>query len=184
MRHRVATKTFSRDTKARTALLKGLVRSLVEQGSITTTLAKAKEVRRLADKIISKAKDSSVATRRTLHMFFGKRDVVNTLVERVAPELSTRTSGFTRIVKLGTRRGDNTDMATLSLVSAPEQTGLRKESVKADTKGETKPSKKAKTSEAAPKAAAAVAAPKVQKIAATRAGSTKRTQLVRKTGER
>lgn len=194
MRHRVATKQFNRDTKARQGLLKGLVRSLVEEGSITTTVAKAKEVRRIADKLIGKAKQDTVSTRRTLHTFFGKRDVVNTLIERVAPLFASRNSGFTRIVKLGNRRGDNTPVATLSLVVQPDQTGLKKATVKAKTAKAEKAVKAAKTEEPIEKepktekksaaAAPAVAAPKVQKIAATRAGGAKRAPIVRKTGER
>ncbi len=126
MRHRSSTKKFNRDTKSRKALFKSLVRALVEQGKIVTTEAKAKEARRIADKLIGKAKVDSMATRRVLHRFFGVRDVVNTLVDKIAPEFSDRVSGFTRITKIGVRRGDNVGMAELSLITAPATVGTLK----------------------------------------------------------
>jgi large subunit ribosomal protein L17 len=107
MRHRVTSKQFNRDTNHRKALLKNLVRSLIEEGLIVTTEAKAKETKRVADRIIHKAQTDSIATRRGLHRFFGQRDVVNTLVDRVAPAMKDRVSGFTTIAPMGNRRGDN-----------------------------------------------------------------------------
>jgi large subunit ribosomal protein L17 len=126
MRHRIKTKQLNRDTKSRKALFKNLVRSLVEHGSIVTTETKAKEVKRLADKIIGRAKTDSVETRRNLHKFFGRRDVVNTLVDKIAPEFKNRVSGFTRISKVGIRRGDNALLTSLSLVKLPEEMGTLK----------------------------------------------------------
>ncbi len=126
MRHRIKGKKLNRDTNHRKMLLRNLVRSLVEVGEITTTEAKAKETKRLADKYIGKAKADTVATRRVLHSFFGKRDVVNTLVERVAPLFGDRASGFTTLKKAGTRRGDNTGLVTLALVKKPEGVGTLK----------------------------------------------------------
>ncbi len=116
MRHQVKIKHFNRDTKARKALLRGLVRSFIEYGYITTTVAKAKEARRLSDRLISKARKGDLNTKRVLHRFFGKRDIVNTLVDKIAPMFPKRNSGFSRIIKLGKRRGDNTAMARLELV--------------------------------------------------------------------
>lgn len=116
MRHRQKTKQLGRDTKSRKALLRNLVRSLVEHGEVETTEAKAKETKRWADKLIGKAQTDTLATRRQLHTFFGKRDVVNTLVDRVAPALKDRKSGFSTIEKLGNRRGDNSKLVKLSLV--------------------------------------------------------------------
>lgn len=126
MRHRIKDKKFNRDSNNRKALFKNLVRSLVETGAIVTTEAKAKETKRISDKLIGKAKIDTIATRRRLHRFFGSRDVVNTLVERIAPEFTDRISGFTRIVKLGVRRGDNSSMVKLSLVKIPKGIGTLK----------------------------------------------------------
>jgi large subunit ribosomal protein L17 len=120
MRHRVQTKQLGRNTKQRQALFKSLVRDLLTHGSITTTQAKAKTIRPIAEKIITKAKVDSIATRRHLHLFFGKRDAVNTLVDRIAPAFAGRSSGYTRIVFVGNRRGDNAEMVKLELVDQPE----------------------------------------------------------------
>lgn len=107
-------------------LLRNLVRSLIEVGEITTTEAKAKETKRLADKLIGKARVDSTANRRVLHNFFGKRDVVNTLVDRVAPVFKERISGFTTLKTSGVRRGDNTKLMTLALLEKPEGVGTLK----------------------------------------------------------
>lgn len=120
MRHRVATKTFSRDTNGRKALFKSLMVSLFEQGEIVTTQAKGKMLKRLADKCIRAAQTDSVASRRQLHKVFGKRDVVNTLVDRIAPAIKDRQSGFVKIAVVGNRRGDNSLMVKVALVSKPE----------------------------------------------------------------
>jgi large subunit ribosomal protein L17 len=126
MKHRVKTKQLGRDTNARKGLLRSLVRELVINGEITTTAAKAKEAKRLADKLIARAQDGTIASRRQLHTFFGKRDVVNTLIDRVAPAFTERTSGFTRISSVGIRRGDNAQMVKLELVEKPATTGTVK----------------------------------------------------------
>ena len=123
MRHRVKTKQLGRNTKARKHLLIGQVRSLLLYGSITTTRAKAKEIARLTDTYISKAKSDSVATRRQLHTFFGKRDVVNALVDSIAPLFPDKVSGFTTISDVGTRRGDNAQLARVALTTQPENIG-------------------------------------------------------------
>lgn len=125
MRHRVADKKFNRDANERKALFSGLLRNLTEHGEIVTTLAKAKAVKRLADRMVSQAKTNTVASRRILHKRFGKRDVVSTLVERVAPAMADRTSGFVTVTALGPRRGDNTPMARLAFVKQTERKSLK-----------------------------------------------------------
>lgn len=147
MRHRVARKHFGRDVNQRQALIKGLVRNLVLHGEITTTMARARETKRWADKLIGRALKNDVATRRVLHQFFGKRDVVNTLIDRVAPLFTDRVSGFTTLSVVGFRRGDNTEMVKLELVNKPELLGNFKsvepktEAKKTEVKTE-KPAKK------------------------------------------
>lgn len=123
MRHRVASKQLNRDTKHREALLKNLLRELVEHGAITTTIAKAKVVKPVADKIVTTAKAGTIAARRNLHEIFGKRDVVSALIERVAPVFKDRTSGFTRITRVGVRAGDNTELVQLSWVEDTHAVG-------------------------------------------------------------
>lgn len=138
MRHRVASNHFNRDSSSRKALFKNLLRELVEHGQITTTLEKAKAIKSLADKVVHKALVDSVATRRTLHRFFGRRDVVNSLVERVAPASKGRSSGFTTLTRAGIRRGDNAQLAMLKLIDTPARMGDLK---KATTKASAKPKK-------------------------------------------
>lgn len=130
MKHRVKSKQFNRDTSSRKALFKNLLRGLFEHGAIKTSEARAKEIKRLADKIVSNAMENTVATRRNLHEIFGRRDVVNTLVEKIAPAMKDRKSGFTTIEKLAPRRGDNTVLYKLSLmVKEKTWTSFKKEEV-------------------------------------------------------
>jgi len=120
MRHGVSAKHFNRDVNARKSLIKGLVIDLITHGHMTTTKTRAQEIKRVSDKLIHKAQTDSVASRRNLHQFFGRRDVVNTLVDRIAPLFKDRTSGFTRLTTQGIRRGDNSEQVMLSLIVQPE----------------------------------------------------------------
>lgn len=171
MRHRVQTKQLGRNTKQRQALFKSLVRELVLHGAITTTQAKAKTVRPIADKLIGKALTNDVNTRRLLHQFFGKRDIVNTLVDRIAPAFTKRTSGFTRITPVGIRRGDNTQMVRLELINKPDVVDTLRNPAKVEsdkTVKETKQTKTAKSKkEAAKPAKKSVAQKAVKTVAAT-----------------
>jgi len=181
MRHRVTGRHFNRDSKHRQAMVMNLLRSLVEHGEITTTKEKGKEVKRWADKLVSTAKKGDLAARRNLHSFFGKRDVVNTLVDRIAPLFGDRTSGFTTDVKLGKRRGDNTEMVKISFVSKPATAGLKApEAAQAKSQAAEASAKKAvasKTAQAEPvqKASTKKAAPKatVKKSSSKKSTETK-----------
>lgn len=150
MKHRVKAKHFNRDTKSRKALLRNLLRSLIEHGQIETSEARAKEVRRLADKIISRAQKGDLATRRLMHRFFGKRDVVNTLFDQVVPAFAERKSGFCSLEKLSNRRGDNMPVYRLSLlVDEKKWQGLKNENKKSldkDGKSEKEVKKASKDS--------------------------------------
>lgn len=139
MKHRVQAKHFNRDVKSRKALLKSLLRDLFQHGEIKTSEARTKEVRRLADKLISVASQNTLAARRELHKVFGRRDVVNTLVDKIAPALSGKKSGFTALEKLAPRRGDNTTVFKLSLlVGDLKLNSLKKEKPVAEPKVEAK----------------------------------------------
>lgn len=121
MRHNVAGSKLNRDIKQRKALFKNLITALIEHGEIKTTEAKAKAIRGIADKLIYKAKEGTVAARRVLASFFGTRQIVNKLVDEVAPVMKDRNSGFTRIVRMTeTRRGDNASVVRMELVAKPE----------------------------------------------------------------
>lgn len=134
MKHRVAGKKLNRDTNNRKALFKGLITSLIEAGEIKTTETKAKAIKGLTDKLINRAQDGSLAARRLLGRFFGRRDIVNQLVDTVAPATKGRTSGFTRIVRLGKRRGDNTMMVKIELVDKPTVGSEKPESTAKEVK--------------------------------------------------
>lgn len=173
MRHLIAHSHFNRDSNHRKALLKNLVRSLVVDGTVVTTTAKAKELKRLADKIIHQAQTDSLTSRRTLHRFFGRRDVVNTLVERVAPSMSDRPSGYTRISTVGSRRGDNAQLSKISLVVQPETLGLKA------PKTAPKVAEKAAVAKAAPKTVAKEVTKAPAKAAAKTAPKAKKTTAVK-----
>lgn len=175
MRHRVKKTFFNRGTKHRQAMLRGGIRNLLLHGEILTTAAKAKEYKRLLDKLISKAMDNSVASRRKLHEFFGKRDIVNTLVDEVAPVFKDRKSGFTRIIKHGRRRGDNTEMFKIELVTKPNNLGTFKKPVVEEKKPaveEKKPAPK-KTKSVKKKTVTKTKATKVKKEVKTKAKAKK-----------
>jgi large subunit ribosomal protein L17 len=128
MNHRVKAKHFNRDTSSRKALLKNLLRDLFEHGEIKTSESRVKEVKRLADKVISTASKNTLSARRDLHKFFGRRDVVNALVDKIAPMFGDKKSGFTTSEKLAARRGDNTMLFKLSLLTGDKKiTSLKKE---------------------------------------------------------
>lgn len=168
MRHRIADNRFNRDTNERKALLTGLLRNLTEKGEIVTTRAKAKALKRLADKMVFQALDNSLASRRLLHRTFGKRDVVNTLVERVAPAMKDRVGGYTRVVDLGNRRGDNTPMAKISFVTKAEKVGDLKsgKEYKKEVKAKVAPKAKVAKEEKVAVKAPAKATEKTVKVAA------------------
>jgi large subunit ribosomal protein L17 len=138
MRHQIKAKHLNRDSNSRKALFKGLVTSLITSGEIHTTEPKAKVIKGLVDKLIHRAQEGSVNTRRVLARFFGRRDVVNELVDKVAPAMKDRSSGFTRIVRLGKRRGDNTMLVKMELVNNPhEEVKAVKKADKKDEKSST-----------------------------------------------
>ncbi len=161
MRHRMATKTLGRNTSQRKSLLKNLATELVMHNAITTTEAKAKVVRGVVDKMVHKAQEGTVSARRVLAAFFAKREVVNRLVDEVAPAMKDRASGFTRLTRLGNRRGDDTMMVKMEFVHKPVQ----KEEVKVASKTKQAASVKKVTTSEPEKASVkkAVPAPKKAK---------------------
>lgn len=107
---------LGRRTDHRTAMLRNLVQSLFENGKIETTVTRAKEVRREAEKMITLGKKGDLSSRREALKYIYKKDVVNTLFEEIAPVYADRQGGYTRILKLGPRRGDGSEMCILELV--------------------------------------------------------------------
>ena len=116
MKHNISTKKLNRNSKQRKALFKSTTASLILNGEITTTEIKAKIVKRLIDKLITKAKKDTLQSRRLIHSFFNNKQVTSTLVDKIVPQLNNRTSGYTRLVRVGKRRGDNSMMTTIKFV--------------------------------------------------------------------
>ena len=98
-------------------MLRGMVTYLIENGSIETTLTRAKEVRAIAEKMITLGKKNTLASRRQALAYITKEDVVKKLFDEVAPRYSTRNGGYTQIYRLGPRRGDAAEMALIKLIS-------------------------------------------------------------------
>ncbi len=114
-RHGYKGRKFGRETDQRQALLRGLMCSLIKYQSITTTLAKAKEIRRPTEKLITLAKKGDLASRRLVIARLDDMETANLLVDVVAPQMK-RNSGFLKIERAGFRKGDHTEMATISFV--------------------------------------------------------------------
>ncbi len=110
------TRKLGRPTAHRNLMLRGMVTFLLENGSIETTLTRAKEVRALAEKMITIGKKNTLAARRQALAFITKEDVVTKLFTTIAPEYADRNGGYTTIYKLGPRRGDGAEMALIKLV--------------------------------------------------------------------
>ncbi|MGE5179101.1 MAG: 50S ribosomal protein L17 [Bacteroidota bacterium] len=128
MRHRKDHRKLSRTREHRKALLRNLTTSLIQHERIETTVAKAKEARRMAERMITFAKRGDVAARRHVSRFVHGDDVVRKLFDTVAPWYADRNGGYTRIIKVGRRLGDAGQTALLELVKSPElKERLRKE---------------------------------------------------------
>ena len=136
------TRKLGRTTAHRKAMLRGMVTYLLENGSIETTLTRAKEVRALAEKMITLGKKNTLASRRAALAFITKEDVVKKLFDVISPSFSERNGGYTRVLKKGPRRGDGAEMALIEII------GFEKKAASDDKKA----SKKAKVEE--PKAEA------------------------------
>jgi large subunit ribosomal protein L17 len=116
MRHRRAGRKLGRDASHRKALYANLAGALIEHGRVKTTEAKAKEVRPIAEELITLARRGDLAARRRAISYLRSSDVVHTLFTDVAPRFADRPGGYSRIVKLGPRQGDAAEMAYLELV--------------------------------------------------------------------
>ena len=107
---------LGRTTDHRMAMLRAMVTFLLENGRIETTVTRAKEVGPLAEKMITLGKKGTLAARRQAMAFVTKEDVVVKLFDEIAPKYADRNGGYTRIVKIGPRRGDAAEMAIIELV--------------------------------------------------------------------
>jgi large subunit ribosomal protein L17 len=119
MRHRNTGRALSRNAAHRRALLRNLVTSLIMEGRIVTTDAKAKELRRHADRMITLGKERTIAARRRARQFIQTDEALKRLFEEVAPRFAGRAGGYTRIIKLGARRGDAAPCSIIELTESP-----------------------------------------------------------------
>jgi len=137
-RHMNTGRKLSRNSSHRKALLDNLVRSVIEFESIRTTTPKAKETRRLVERVITKARAGTVAARREVHKTVRDQTVLKKLFDTIAPRFKDRPGGYTRIIHVQNRAGDNAPMSILELVEKSAKAEAEPE------KDEKKPSDKAK----------------------------------------
>ena len=141
MRHKVSGYKLKRDVGARNSLLHGLVTSVIESDFVVTTVPKAKAVRPLVDKMITLAKDDTLHTRRQAAAFLRTPASVKKLFDKLGTRFGQRNGGYTRIVRLGWRKGDGAEQAMLELVGselvkrAAERAKRREERLKAVQEG-------------------------------------------------
>ncbi|MBO5364658.1 MAG: 50S ribosomal protein L17 [Clostridia bacterium] len=107
---------LGRPTDQRRAMLRSMTTSFLEAGRIETTLTRAKEVRKIAEKMVTLGKTNTLHTKRQALSYITKRDVVVKLFDEIAPKYAERNGGYTRIIKMGPRRGDAAEMAILEFV--------------------------------------------------------------------
>ncbi len=136
MRHQVKRRYLRRNSAHRRALLRNLVTSFLEKERIRTTLAKAKATKPLAEKMITLAKKNTLHTRRMALSYLTKEAAVKRLFEEIGPRFAERPGGYSRIIKLGFRKGDGAEMGLLELVDAEFKKKAKKKKEKGPkTKG-------------------------------------------------
>ena len=136
MRHRVAGKGFGRNTNQRKALLRNLVTSLFEHLKIETTVVKAKETKRIAERVITLSRKGDLHSRRLALAHIPNKNVITKLFTEIAPKID-RSSGYLRVIKSRFRPGDNSDMAILEFVYydlIKDESGTKKEKKKVNIK--------------------------------------------------
>jgi large subunit ribosomal protein L17 len=157
MRHRVAGRKLGRTTEHRVALLRNLSTQLFANEKIHTTLAKAKELRPFAERLVTISKRGTLHARRRVMRHIQDRTVVSKLFDTLSARYDQRPGGYTRIIKLGSRRGDNAEMAMIELVGSegsdagevvevapPKKKAAKKKTAKKVTKKKTAKKKTAR----------------------------------------
>jgi large subunit ribosomal protein L17 len=149
MRHRVAHRKLGRVTEHRIAMLRSQASNLIDKGHIETTVARAKELRPFVERIISVAKRSlkagdavtNVTARRTVSVDIANREVVSKLFAEIAPRYADRSGGYTRMLRLGRRRGDDAEIAQVELIGSefdPAAEAKKKEAAGGDDEPSTR----------------------------------------------
>ena len=148
MRHRKSGRQLSRNSSHRWALMRNLVTALLRDEKIQTTDPKAKELRRWADRVITLGKEGSLHARRQALGIVQDKAVVRKLFDTIAPRFKSRAGGYTRIIKIGQRRGDAAQMSLIELVAGADEAAAGKS-------GGAKKSRRARRQQAAKEAEAA-----------------------------
>ena len=159
MRHGYANRKLGRTSSHRNAMFRNQLASLIQSERIITTLPKAKELRPLAEKLITLAKNDSVHARRMAARQVPDDALIAKLFDTIGPRFSTRPGGYTRIMKLGARRGDAAEMAILELVERSADADSASEKATPAKKAAKKPAAEAKAADEKPKRAKKAAAP-------------------------
>jgi len=134
MRHRIAGRKLGRTTSHRMAMLRNLVSSLLEHERVKTTDAKAKELRRWADRMVTLGKRGDLAAHRRAYAFLGSHGAVKKLFDEIAPRFKERPGGYTRVIKYGVRRGDAASISVIEFTGASEAAAPRKKRRKPETR--------------------------------------------------
>lgn len=169
MRHKVAGRTFNRDTNARKALFIGLAKNLIEKEQIKTTLPKAKDLRGVVEKLITRAKVDTVANRRLTASELGNNceKTVKKLFTVLGPRYAKRPGGYTRVLKAGFRYGDAAPMAIIELIDRDENAKkVAPKTVAAETTEPVASTEEVKETPKSPKAEKVTKAAKTTKVAA------------------
>ena len=110
------TRKLGRGTASRTAMLRAMVTFLLENGKIETTVTRAKEVRSMAEKMVTLGKKEDLHSKRQVFAYITKETVAKKVIDEIGPKYADRNGGYTRIIKTGVRRGDAAEMAIIELV--------------------------------------------------------------------
>lgn len=116
MRHRKKGRTLGRKTGPRKALLRGLATNFLLYEKIKTTEAKAKEIKPIVEKLITTGKEGTLQSRRKLLQYLYTENAATKVIEEISPRYKERNGGYTRIIKIGPRKGDGADMVVLELI--------------------------------------------------------------------
>jgi large subunit ribosomal protein L17 len=157
MRHGKTVNHLGRTAPHRAAMLANMASSLILHKRINTTLAKAKALRKYVEPLITKSKDDTTHSRRTVFSYLKDKEAVTILFREVSGKVADRPGGYTRIIKLGNRLGDNAEMAMIELVDYNE---LLLKTTKGE--GKAKTTRRGRSTGAAKKAAAPAAEPKAE----------------------
>ena len=164
MRHNKAINHLGRQSGHRKALLANLASSLIEHKRITTTVAKAKALKRYVEPLITKSKEDTTHNRRVVFSYLKDKNAVTELFRTIAPKVADRPGGYTRVLHVGFRQGDAAEMALIELVDFNEAAlaSAPKAAKKTTRRSRAKKAEEAPKAEAAPAAAPAAEEPKAE----------------------